>query len=192
MGLTIVKSLVELHGGAVSVFSAGEGQGAVFTVKLPISAIRHDAMIPRPVQRQLLQGELKQCDDLVGLKILIVDDDPDTCEMLRTIFNQYGSIVETAQSASGALDTFDRWRPDILVSDIGMPDVDGYELIRNIREERGSRIPAVALTAMARIDDRVKALTAGYQMHVAKPVEPAELITIVGSLVGLVNRRPEP
>jgi PAS domain S-box-containing protein len=192
MGLAIVKSLVELHGGVVSVSSPGEGQGAVFTVKLPISAVRHDSIVRRPVDKPALQAELKQRDDLVGLKVLIVDDDPDTCEILRAILNQCGSIVEIAQSARAALDTLDRWRPDILVSDIGMPDGDGYELIRNVREERGSRIPAVALTAMARIDDRLKALTAGYQMHVAKPVEPVELINIVSSLVGLVDRRPEP
>jgi CheY-like chemotaxis protein len=96
------------------------------------------------------------------------------------------------ESANAALGIFDQWQPDILISDIGMPEVDGNELIRIIREERGSRIPAVALTAMARIEDRLKALMAGYQMHVAKPVELKELIAIVSSLVGLVDRRVEP
>jgi signal transduction histidine kinase/ActR/RegA family two-component response regulator len=191
MGLAIVKALVEMHGGFVSVASPGEGQGAAFTVKLPISALREDTIRRRPIEKPTLQAELKQRHDLVGLKLLIVDDEPDTCDMLRTMFNQCGSIVEIAQSADAALDVFDRWQPDILISDIGLPDVDGYELIRIIREERGSRVPAVALTAMARIDDRLKALTAGYQMHVSKPVEPVELITIVSSLVGLVNRRAE-
>jgi CheY-like chemotaxis protein len=85
---------------------------------------------------------------------------------------------------------FDVWNPDILISDIGMPEVDGYELIRTVREQKGSQIPAVALTAMARVEDRTKALTAGYQMHVAKPVEPVELITIVSSIIGLVDRPP--
>jgi PAS domain S-box-containing protein len=191
MGLAIVKALVELHGGFMSVASPGEGQGAAFTVKLPISALREDTIRRRPIEKPTLQAELKQRHDLVGLKLLIVDDEPDTCDLLRTMFNQCGSIVEIAQSADAALDVFDRWQPDILISDIGLPDVDGYELIRIIREERGSRVPAVALTAMARIDDRLKALTAGYQMHVSKPVEPVELITIVSSLVGLVNRRAE-
>jgi PAS domain S-box-containing protein len=188
MGLAIVKSLVELHGGVVSVTSPGEGQGTAFTVKLPISAVRHD-VIRHPVDQRALPKQLNQRDDLVGLKILIVDDEPDTCEMLQFVFDGCGSIVETAQSAESALDLFDRWQPDMLISDIGMPDVDGYELIRIIRNDRKSPIPAVALTAMARIEDRLKALAAGYQMHVSKPVEPAELLTIVTSLVGLVNRR---
>jgi CheY-like chemotaxis protein len=127
---------------------------------------------------------------MVGLKILVVDDEQDSCELLRFIFNETGAIVETANTAETGIHLFDTWHPDILVSDIGMPKIDGYELIRIIREERDSRVPAVALTAMARIDDRVKALTAGYQMHVSKPVEPLELVSIVASLVGLVNRRP--
>ena len=121
-------------------------------------------------------------------KILVVDDEPDTCELLRYVFNETGAIVQTAGSAAEALQLFDTWKPDILVSDIGMPEMDGYEFIRLLREERQSRIPAIALTAMARVDDRVKALTAGYQMHVAKPVEPVELITIVAGLAGFVNR----
>jgi CheY-like chemotaxis protein len=191
MGLAIVKALVEMHGGCVSVASPGEGQGAVFTVKLPISAVPEDTIRRRPIEKRTLHAELKQRHDLVGLKLLVVDDEPDTCDMLRILFNQCGSIVETAQSADAALNVFDSWQPDILISDISLPDVDGYELIRIIREERGSRVPAVALTAMARIDDRLKALTAGYQMHVPKPVEPVELITIVSSLVGLLSRRQE-
>lgn len=191
MGLAIVKSLVELHGGVVSVFSEGEGKGTVFTVKLPISALREDSIRRQPAEKPALQAELRRREDLVGLKILIVDDEPDTCEMLRFVFNECGAIVETAETADAALDLFDQWHPDILISDIGMPDVDGYELIRLIRNDRNSQIPAVALTAMARIEDRLKALTAGYQMHVPKPVEPVELITIVSSLVALVNRRSE-
>jgi CheY-like chemotaxis protein len=187
MGLAIVKSLVELHGGVIGVQSPGEGQGATFTVKLPISAVQH-----RSIERPKLQEDFRQRPDLVGLKVLIVDDERDTCEMLRFVFNSCGAIVEAAQSADAALDLFDKWQPDILISDIGLPDVDGYELICIIRNDRKSQIPAVALTAMARIEDRMKALSAGYQMHVSKPVEPAELITIVSSLVGLVNRRAQP
>jgi CheY-like chemotaxis protein len=192
MGLAIVKSLVELHGGVVSVSSPGEGQGTTFTVKLPISAVRDVAFRRAPVERPKLQAQLKQRDDLVGLKILIVDDEVDTCDMLQYVFNECGAVVETAQNADAALELFDRWHPDMLISDIGMPDVDGYELIRIIREERGSRMPAVALTAMARIEHRLKALAAGYQMHVSKPVEPGELITIAASLVPLVNRSQDP
>ena len=191
MGLAIVRALVELHGGVVSAASAGEGKGAEFTVKLPISAVHEDSH-PQPPAKKRLQAELKSRDDLVGIKLLIVDDEQDTCDLLRFIFNECGAIVETAQSAEGALQTFDRWRPDMIISDIGMPMIDGYELIRIIRKERGSRIPAVALTAMARVEDRIKALSAGYQMHVAKPVDPVELITIISGLVGLVSRTPEP
>jgi PAS domain S-box-containing protein len=191
MGLAIVKSLVELHGGVVSVFSPGKGQGSVFTVKLPISAIRQEAIRRSPAEQATLQEEIKQHNNLVGLKILIVDDEPDSRDLLQIVFNRCGCIVQTAQAAYAALETFDKWHPDILISDIGMPEVDGNELIRIIREERGSRIPAVALTAMARIEDRLKALTAGYQMHVPKPVDLVELVTIVSSLVGLVNRQAQ-
>jgi PAS domain S-box-containing protein len=190
MGLAIVKSLIELHGGVVLAESAGEGKGSVFTVKLPVSAIREDAIRPRALPKPTLQAELRLRDELVGLKILIVDDEPDTCELLRFVFNECGAIVETAHNTKTALELFDDWHPDILISDIGMPEVDGYQFIRTIREDRGCRIPAVALTAMARVEDRMRALTAGYQMHVAKPVEPIELITIVTSIVGLVDRPP--
>jgi PAS domain S-box-containing protein len=190
MGLAIVKSLVELHGGVVSAYSEGEGKGSTFTVKLPISAIRLERKQEPQAQKSRSSVHIKDRHELVGLKILVVDDEADTVELLRFLFNDAGAIIQTAQSVEEALQIFDSWQPDILVSDIGMPKIDGYELIRIIREERHSRIPAVALTAMARIDDRLKALTAGYQMHVSKPVEPVELISIVASLVGLVTRRP--
>ena len=189
MGLAIVKSLVELHGGVVFASSPGEGQGATFTVKLPVSAIRHDSSLP-PAKPRLSSETGFNYPELVGVKILVVDDEKDTCDMLRFLFNSVGAVVETASSAETALQALDRWAPDILVSDIGMPNVDGYELIRMIRQERHSRIPAVALTAMARIDDRVKVLNAGFQMHVPKPVEPKELISIVAGLAGLVDRKP--
>jgi hypothetical protein len=162
----------------------------MFTVKLPVSAVRLEQRYPMPLEKPALSAQLSERHELVGFKVLVVDDEPDTCELLRYILNQAGAIVETANSADQGLQLFDAWQPDILVSDIGMPKVDGYELIRILREERHSRTPAVALTAMARIDDRIKALTAGYQMHVSKPVEPVELISIVASLVGFVNRRP--
>jgi hypothetical protein len=190
LGLAIVKAIVEFHGGVVSASSPGEGKGAVFTVSLPIRTVPDDSRRPSAEEAKR-EPQLKPCHGLVGLKILVVDDEPDTCEMLRFIFDQCGSIVKTAESANNALGLLDKWHPDILISDIAMPNIDGYELIRIIREERKSQIPAVALTAMARIDDRVKALTAGYQMHASKPVEPAELLTIVSSLVELVNREPE-
>jgi len=190
MGLAIVKSLVELHGGVIFAASAGEGLGATFTVKLPMSAVRHDPR-QKPSQKRSLDAIFTEHHELVGMKILVVDDERDTCELLRFVFNECGAIVEVANSASEALELFDKFQPDILVSDIGMPNTDGYELIRAIRGQRASRIPAVALTAMARIEDRIKVLNAGYQMHVPKPVEPVELISIVSSLAGLVDRRPD-
>jgi CheY-like chemotaxis protein len=188
MGLAIVKYIVELHGGVISAASEGVGRGAVFTVKLPVGV---ESRAPEPAARtplQSLQRPTESRHALVGMKILVVDDEPDTCDLLRFIFNEAGAIVQVATGAVAAIQLFDKWEPDILVADIGMPAVDGYQLIRAIRSERGSGIPAVALTALARIDDRIKALSAGYQMHVAKPVEPSELISIVTSLVGLVNR----
>jgi PAS domain S-box-containing protein len=190
MGLAIVKSLVELHGGVVSASSAGQGRGATFTVKLPVTAVRKESEYLTPMSKTSVPSPLQDRDELVGIKILIVDDEPDTCELLRYLLNAAGAIVQTATGAEEALRFFDIWHPDILISDIGMPNMDGYELIRIIRQQKHSRIPAVALTAMTRIDDRVKALTAGYQMHVSKPVEPVELISIVASLAGLVNRKP--
>jgi PAS domain S-box-containing protein len=190
MGLAIVKSLVELHGGAVSAYSAGENQGALFTIKLPVSVVWHGRSMP-PGSKNPVETAAFDCPELVGVKILVVDDEKDTCDMLRFIFNSVGAVVETASSVEGALAVFDRWKPDIVVSDIGLPHVDGYELIRILRTQRRSAVPAVALTAMARIEDRIKALNSGYQMHVAKPIEPKELVSIVAGLAGLVDRNPE-
>jgi PAS domain S-box-containing protein len=187
MGLAIVKSLVELHGGVITANSAGEGKGATFTVKLPISAFRQEE--PLPVAERESSVAIAKYEGLVGLKILVVDDEQDTCSLLRFLLEDAGAIVETALGAEPALLLFGQFQPEILISDVGMPKVNGYELIRILREERHSDIPAVALTAMARIEDRIKALSAGFQMHVAKPIEPKELMTIIASLVGLVNRR---
>jgi CheY-like chemotaxis protein/two-component sensor histidine kinase len=190
MGLAIVKSLVELHGGVVSASSAGEGKGATFVVKLPVSAIRREEKLaPGTGSSSNLPMRIGERDELVGIKILVVDDEKDTAELLRFVLNQAGAIVETANGAEEALHLLVSFQPDLLVSDIGMPGVDGFELLRIIRQERHSEIPAVALTAMARIEDRLKTLSSGFQMHVAKPVEPIELISIVGSLVALINRR---
>ena len=130
--------------------------------------------------------------EISGLKVLVVDDDADTCEMLRFVLEQCGGVVTTVADAESAIEAFQATRPTIMISDIGLPEVDGYELLRRIRDEErqtGRKTPAVALTAFARIEDRVKALAAGYQMHVAKPVEPGELLTIVASLSGLMDHR---
>lgn len=190
MGLAIVKSLVELHGGVVSASSAGEGKGATFTVKLPISAIRRDEKLGQGTGASNLAIRIGERDELVGIKILVVDDEKDTCDLLRFVLEQAGAIVVTAKNAEEGLHLLVSFQPDMLVSDIGMPGVDGFELLRIIRDERHSQIPAIALTAMARVEDRLKTLAAGFQMHVPKPVEPIELISIVASLVALINRRP--
>jgi PAS domain S-box-containing protein len=189
MGLAIVKSLVELHGGVVSAASAEENQGSMFTIQLPTNAVE-----PKRYEIPARKAHAASPPDaaaLVGLKILTVDDEADTCELLRFILHGAGAIVQTANGAEDALKLLESWQPDILISDIAMPDIDGCELIRIIRQVKHSRIHVVALTAMARIDDRVKVLTAGYQMHIAKPVEPVELISIITSLVGLINNQTQ-
>jgi PAS domain S-box-containing protein len=190
MGLAIVKSLVELHGGVVSASSPGEGKGATFVVKLPISAIRRDEKVGLGSRTSNIAIQIGERDELVGIKILVVDDEKDTCDLLKFVLEQAGAIVETAISAEEGLHLHASFQPDMLVSDIGMPGVDGFEFLRIIRDERHDQIPAIALTAMARVEDRLKTLAAGFQMHVAKPVEPMELINIVSSLVTLVNRGP--
>ena len=179
IGLAIAKSLVELHGGTISVASPGEGQGSTFTVRLPVSAV-----VQKGVEDSGFNTDFRQLQGLAGVKILVVDDEPDACEMLLHLFRLSGAEVQVAMSAEEALSVCDKFSPDVLVSDIGMPNVDGYELIRRIRKSGNKQLPAVALTALTRIEDRVKALTAGFQMHVAKPVEPAELLAVVSSLAG--------
>jgi CheY-like chemotaxis protein/anti-sigma regulatory factor (Ser/Thr protein kinase) len=179
VGLAIAKSLVELHGGTISVNSPGKGRGSTFTVSLPVSAV-----VQEVGSEPGADAAFRQIQDLAGVKILVVDDEPDACEMLQHLFRLSGAQVEVAMSAEEALKVCDSFSPDVLVSDIGMPNVDGYELLRRIRNSGKTQLPAVALTALSRIEDRVKALAAGYQMHVAKPVEPAELLAVVSSLAG--------
>jgi CheY-like chemotaxis protein len=185
MGLAITKSIVELHGGSVSASSLGEGQGSTFIVTLPIAPVRS---LPESEESDGSAATVWP-PELIGLKVLVVDDELDTCELLRFVFDRAGAKVQMALNAQDALKIIEAWEPDVLVSDIGMPEVDGYELIRRIRarSSRQHKLPAVALTALTRIEDRMKALSAGYQMHVAKPIEPAELLTVVASLAGFTK-----
>ena len=187
LGLSIVRHLVELHGGSVSAISEGEGRGATFTVMLPIAPVYQvDSSGSRvhPGARDLLPADAG-ADRLDGLRVLVVDDEADTRELLKQGLEYCGATVKVVGSAAEAVDALVSFVPDILISDIGMPGVDGYDLIRQIRglpANKGRRIPAIALTAYTRVEDRLHALRAGYDMHVPKPVELAELVAVAASL----------
>jgi signal transduction histidine kinase/ActR/RegA family two-component response regulator len=186
LGLAIVRQLVELHGGTVRADSRGEGQGATFTVELPLSLLRERGDVAR-VHPTARTGPVPftPSRSLAGTRVLVVDDEPDTLETLRTVLTLSGADVRTASSVAGAMTAIGEWTPDLVVSDIGMPGEDGFTLIRRLRAlpaERGGSVPALALTAYARVEDRLKVLDAGFQMHVPKPIEPAELVAVVGSL----------
>ncbi|GAB1541220.1 hypothetical protein NUACC21_38900 [Scytonema sp. NUACC21] len=178
LGLAIVRYLTELHGGTVTVESPGEEQGATFSVKLPVMG----------APGQMTQEEVQSDDglNLSGFGILVVDDEADMRELVAFALEQFGAAVTVAGSAAEALATLEHSVPDVLVSDIGMPDVDGYMLLRQLRAmppEQGGALPAIALTAYAGDYDRQKALAAGFQLHVAKPIEPEQLVRAIRSLV---------
>jgi signal transduction histidine kinase/ActR/RegA family two-component response regulator len=194
LGLSIVRQLVELHGGTVSVESPGEGQGATFIVQLPLMATRRSDPNASERRRHPHDGSDTSFEcppSLTGLRVLIVDDEPDTRGLLRKVLEGCDSEVMTAGSVAEALEAIAQWKPDVLISDIGMPGEDGYQLIAKMRAlEAGTadRIPAIALTAYARVEDRVRALNAGFQVHIPKPIEPAELIAVVASLTGRTGK----
>ncbi|HYY59279.1 MAG TPA: ATP-binding protein, partial [Pyrinomonadaceae bacterium] len=193
LGLDIVRQLVELHGGAVHVTSPGEGLGATFTVTLPLLPVRTEpdngtaARRVHPTARSAASAFESTPPRLQDLKVLIVDDEADTRDLLVVLLTNCGARVIPATSAAEGLLFLEREGPDVMVCDIGMPGEDGYSFIRKVRSlpaERGGRTPAAALTAYAREEDRVRALISGYQIHVAKPVNPTEPITVVASLAG--------
>jgi CheY-like chemotaxis protein len=177
LGLAIARHLVEQHGGTIAARSAGPNSGAAFEVHLPVRAEDvHLADHTQPVEPVPL---------LRGLSILVVDDNPDDREFVRTSLEHYGAVVRTAASAHEACERFRVDRPDVLVSDLVMPQEDGLDLIRQIRvmdERTGTRTPAAALSALARAEDRRRALSAGYQMHVTKPIDPLELASTIERL----------
>lgn len=192
LGLSIVKHLVELHGGTVAVKGGGEGFGATFILKLPLGTIDLRQEVAEPAQPRDASAPTPRFDtvNLRGKKILVIDDEPDTRAVIAQILTECGAEVHSAASAGEALNLIEEQRPEVLVSDIGMPGVDGFELLERVRalgEERGGKLPAIALTAFARSEDRTRALRAGFLTHLAKPVDPTELVTAVAKLVGRVD-----
>jgi signal transduction histidine kinase/CheY-like chemotaxis protein len=188
LGLSIVRQLVDLHGGSVNVQSEGEGKGATFTITLPFVGVvnQDEAESVHPTQGDEIMS-FEDLPSLQGLKILVVDDEADTRELIREVLKECGSEVITSRSAEEALAALEEHKPDILISDLGMPDEDGYSLISKVRalpEERGGQIPAAALTAYARAEDRMRVLRSGFQFHLPKPIDSAELVTVVASLAG--------
>ncbi|HEY6403629.1 MAG TPA: ATP-binding protein, partial [Blastocatellia bacterium] len=220
LGLAIVRHLTEMHGGSVCAQSPGPDQGSTFVVKLPLVTPSVNGADGSADEADPTDGtdatqashmsntsytaqagfDLEPSDvmdstlELDGLRVLAVDNDSDARDLIKTILTQYGAVVETASSTCQALALFDRpeeWQPELLISDIEMPEADGYQLIRKLREmesRHGRRVPAIALTAYARTEDRLRSLSAGFHMHVTKPVEPVELLTIVASLTGRLSR----
>ena len=191
LGLAIVKNIVEMHGGSIRAESAGVGRGSTFTVSLPTSSVvREAAGFPRSASPRHSPGAgagaSSQSDrPLAGLKILVVDDEPDARHVVRRVLILRGAEVVLADSATMAILVIEKGLPDVMVSDIGMPEQDGYDLIRRIRRTYSeAQLPAVALTAFARSEDRSQALRAGFQAHIAKPTDPAELATVVAGLAG--------
>src|SRR5262249_51516464 len=191
LGLAIVRHLVEMQGGAVFADSPGAGKGATFTVRLPLLMARVDR---RNVDRQQTSADANTAIEsslkLEGVHVMIVDDETDTREMLRLLMAQLGAEVRACASSDEAMKVLNEWDPDVIVSDIEMSDEDGYELIRKVRRLEAKsglrRVPAIALTAYGRVEDRVRALSAGYQIHIAKPAEPNELALVIA---GLASRR---
>jgi signal transduction histidine kinase len=185
LGLALVKQLVQLHGGQVKAESDGLGRGATFTVELPLAivhpSVEQDRAHPLAPDSHRIEGELPS---LSGLHVLVVDDEPDALRMVERVLGDRGARVTSASDTGAALELAAGTRFDVIVSDIGMPHHDGYELIKELRS-RGLTAPAIALTAFARAEDRTKALSSGYQSHIAKPVEPAELVAAVQALARL-------
>jgi signal transduction histidine kinase/ActR/RegA family two-component response regulator len=186
LGLAIVKSLAELHGGSVRVKSGGEGKGTTFIVSLPISVV-HTLDTGKNLQRTKIERNesLLHTPDLKGIKVMVVDDEADAIGLVKRIMEECGATVKACTSGTECLACIAELRPDVVIMDIGMEEMDGYTLIGKVRAlspENGGRTPAVALTAFARSEDRRQAMLAGFDLHIAKPVEPGELVAVVSRL----------
>ena len=202
LGLAIVKHIVELHGGTVSAHSRGEGYGTTFTIGLPVQLLASPASVPAGLPKAssgvyLSPGGAERTQGLAGVRVLVCDDDEDARELLVAVLAAAGATTLATSSGGAALDAFRSFGPHVLVSDVGMPHIDGYQLIGQVRamtEEEGGQTPAIALTAYARREDELKALLAGYQVHVTKPIDPGRLVEIVANLVGrpLLRNRERP
>ena len=193
LGLAIVRHLVDLHGGTIHVDSEGENQGASFTVNLPLEESRgtSEARLRRAVSPDTLNGN-DPCTaiaplPLTNFQVLVVDDDTDTLDFLSIVLEQYGAKVTAVASVKEALEALKQMQPDVLISDIGMPQEDGYGLISKVRalEAQGLNIPAIAMTAYTSAEERMRAISAGFQAYLAKPVQPVELIAVVANLISI-------
>ena len=186
LGLAISKQLVELHGGTIRASSPGEGRGAIFFVELPLAAMpaRGDAAPAVPSTTEASRPRSRALPRLDGVHVFVVDDEADGRELLRRVLEDQAATVTVLSSGEEALVELRRVKPHLIVSDIGMPVMDGYQLMRTFRagEAKGEKIPAVALTAFARAEDRKRALLAGYQAHLAKPFDVAELVLVAADL----------
>jgi len=183
LGLAIVRHLVELHGGTVSAESEGVGKGAMFSATFPLLADRGETAAIT-LSGEISVTELRSLD---GLRILLVDDEPEARQIISTVLTRTGADVKTCNSAREALTKLVEWGPDVLLSDIAMPDEDGYSFIKKVRalpRAKGGEIPAAALTAYARDEDRRLALASGYQMHIAKPISSSQLVLMISTLAG--------
>jgi PAS domain S-box-containing protein len=192
LGLAISRHLVELHGGTIEASSPGEGLGATFQVRLPVAAVasRDSSLKSTPEQRKPLSTIAAETEipNLSQFKILAIDDAADARQMIRAVLEQFGANVLTAESVKEGLELLVGWKPDVIVCDIGMPQEDGYTFISEVRKlsvDQGGAIPAIALTGYVRVEDRMRALAAGYQMFVPKPVEATELASLIQAVMGV-------